>query len=144
MISCRDPGDLIGKVDSDRFNNSLILQNLLFKRVMKMEKVKVKVNVKAEIYRRIDENFDEIWGEYTYLKKCVTEHGGLMLTAIKKDQKELAYNCYGNINYIIRVLTSTHSPLKNDILLQDDLVKLCENYAKQYPSDFPQPNRDTC
>jgi hypothetical protein len=49
----------------------------------------------------------------------VTEHGGLMLIAIKNDQKELAYNCYDSINYIVKVLTSTHSPLKNDISLQD-------------------------
>jgi hypothetical protein len=97
-----------------------------------------------EIHRRMDENFDEIWGEYTYLKNCVTEHGGLMLIAIKNDQEELAYNCYDSINYIAKVLTSTHSPLKNDITLQDDLVKLCKHYARQYPRNYPQPKRDTC
>lgn len=99
---------------------------------------------RAQMHRRIDENFGEMWGEYTYFRKCVAEHGGLMLTAIKKDQKELAYNCYYNIKYIVKVLTSARSPLKNNISLQDDLVKLCEHYARQYPSDYPQPKRDTC
>jgi hypothetical protein len=86
---------------------------------------------------------EEALVEYINLKKCVNEHGELMLTAIKKDQQELAYNCYFNIIYIEKVLTSTCSPLKNDILLQDELVKLCEHYAKQYPSDYPQLKRDT-
>jgi hypothetical protein len=72
---------------------------------------------RTEMHRRIDENFDEMWGEYTYFRKCVAEHGGLMLTAIKKDQTELAYNCYYNINYVVKVLTSTSSPLKNDLSL---------------------------
>lgn len=98
----------------------------------------------VEMHRRIDENFDEIWSEYTYFRNCVTEHGGLMLIAIKNDQKELAYNCYDNINYIIKVLTSTHSPLKNNISLQDDLVELCEQYARQYPSNYPQLKKDMC
>lgn len=105
---------------------------------MKIEEVNV------EMDRRTDGNFDEMFGEYTYFRKCVVEHGGLLLTAIKKDQKELAYNCYDNINYIVRVLTSTHSPLKNEMSLQADLVNLCEQYSRHYPSDYPQPKSGTC
>ena len=86
---------------------------------------------------------EEALVEYINLKKCVNEHGELMLAAIKKDQQELAYNCYFNIFYIEKVLTSTCSPLKNDISLQNELVKLCEHYEKQYPNDYPQLKKDT-
>jgi hypothetical protein len=87
-----------------------------------------KEEARAEMHKRIDENFDEMWNHYTVIKNHIEKQGQDMITNLNKGDRFNAKRNFDNLNTIEKNLIIFPESLSHDSgILRSDLKNLCNS-----------------
>jgi hypothetical protein len=87
-----------------------------------------KEEARAEMHKRIDENFDEMWNHYTVIKNHIEKQGQDMITNLNKGDRFNAKRNFDNLNTIEKNLIIFPESLSHDSgILRSDLENLCNS-----------------
>ena len=87
-----------------------------------------KEEARAEMHKRIDDNFDEMWSHYTVIKNHIEKQGQDMITNLNKGDRFNAKRNFDNLNTIEKNLIIFPESLSHDSsILRSDLRNLCNS-----------------
>ena len=87
-----------------------------------------KEKARAEMHKRIDDNFDEMWNRYTVIKNHIEKQGQDMITNLNKGDRFNAKRNFDNLNTIEKNLIIFPESLSHDSsILRSDLRNLCNS-----------------
>jgi hypothetical protein len=87
-----------------------------------------KEEARAEMHKRIDDSFDEMWNHYTVIKNHIEKQGQYMITNLNKGDRFNAKRNLDNLNTIEKNLIIFPESLSDDLgILRSDLKNLCNS-----------------
>jgi hypothetical protein len=100
-----------------------------------------KEEARAEMYKRIDDNFDEMWNRYTMIKNHIDKQGQDMINNLNKGDRFNAKRNFDNLNTIEKNLIIYPESLSHDLgILRSDLRNLC-NYQRDRRHNLDKANK---
>ena len=87
-----------------------------------------KEEARAEMHKRIDDNFDEMWNRYTVIKNHIEKQGQDMIANLNKGDRFNAKRNFDNLNTIEKnLIIFPESLLHDSSILRSDLRNLCNS-----------------
>ena len=87
-----------------------------------------KEEARAEMHKRIDDNFDEMWNHYTVIKNHIEKQGQDMIANLNKGDRFNAKRNFDNLNTIEKnLIIFPESLLHDSSILRSDLRNLCNS-----------------
>ena len=87
-----------------------------------------KEEARAEMHKRINDNFDEMWNRYTVIKNHIEKQGQDMITNLNKGDRFNAKRNFDNLNTIEKnLIIFPESLLHDSSILRSDLRNLCNS-----------------
>ena len=87
-----------------------------------------KEEARAEMHKRIDDNFDEMWNRYTVIKNHIEKQGQDMIANLNKGDRFNGKRNFDNLNTIEKnLIIFPESLLHDSSILRSDLRNLCNS-----------------